>query len=191
MGIIFHKAVFQVWIFIQRKIWKRYKSSSNLPSYSRASVKTHRLETQSQWKGLIQKTDLHLLGNKVQDTIPKESDLGYFDQAMKGSSSLPEGSVLQKLLKKANESTETALKQVMSFINWDKVKIQRVFHYEISKPVVEPNQIQTSVSPLKICLAAENIVSTVLSNYGFPNQPHIKQHGNNETIFHIKARPFV
>ncbi|KAI4544022.1 hypothetical protein MG293_004288 [Ovis ammon polii] len=160
--------------YSEENMKKRYKSSSNLPSYSRASVEDT-VRNSEPMKRPDSENRPSSSRNKVQDTIPKESDLGYFDQAMKGSSSLPEGSVLQKLLKKANESTETALKQVMSFIELRQGENPRVFHYEISKPVVEPNQIQTSVSPLKICLAAENIVSTVLSSYGFPNQPHINE----------------
>ncbi|XP_032492513.1 fibrous sheath-interacting protein 2 [Phocoena sinus] len=153
---------------------KRYKSSSNLPLYSRASVEDTVRSSEP-----MERPDSENIPscsrNKVQDFSRKESDLSYFDQAMKGNSSLPEGSVLQKVLKKANESTETASQQVMSFTEMRKGENPRAFHYEISKPVVEPNQIQTTVSPLKICLAAENIVSTVLSSYGFPSQPHINE----------------
>uniref|UniRef100_A0A8C6F4M4 Fibrous sheath interacting protein 2 n=1 Tax=Monodon monoceros TaxID=40151 RepID=A0A8C6F4M4_MONMO len=153
---------------------KRYKSSSNVPLYSRASVEDTVRSSEP-----MERPDSENIPscsrNKVQDFSRKESDLGYFDQAMKGNSSLPEGSVLQKLLKKANESAETASQQVMSFTEMRKGENPRAFHYEISKPVVEPNQIQTTVSPLKICLAAENIVSTVLSSYGFPSQPHINE----------------
>ncbi|XP_040083876.1 fibrous sheath-interacting protein 2 [Oryx dammah] len=160
--------------YSEENMKKMYKSSSNLPSYSRASVEDT-VRNSEPMKRPDSENRPSSSRNKVQDTVPKESDLGYFDQAMKGNSSLPEGNVLQKLLKKANESTETALKQVMSFIEMRKGENPRVFHYEISKPVVEPNQIQTSVSPLKICLAAENIVNTVLSSYGFPNQPHVNE----------------
>ncbi|XP_047628984.1 LOW QUALITY PROTEIN: fibrous sheath-interacting protein 2 [Phacochoerus africanus] len=140
----------------------------NLPSYARTCV-----------EDTMERLDLENIPscskNKVQDFNPRGYNLGYFDQAMKENSSLPEGSILQKLLKKANESIKTSLKQVMSFIEMRKVENPRVFHYEITKPVAKPNQIQTAVSPLKICLAAENIVSTVLSSYGFPSQPHINE----------------
>uniref|UniRef100_A0A8C6DHC7 Fibrous sheath interacting protein 2 n=1 Tax=Moschus moschiferus TaxID=68415 RepID=A0A8C6DHC7_MOSMO len=173
--------------YSEENMKKQYKSSSNLPSYSRASVEDTVRNSEP-----IRRPDSEnrpsSSRNKVQDTFPKESDLGYFDQAMKGNNSLPEGSVLQKLFKKANESTETALKQVMSFIEMRKGENPRVFHYEISKPVVEPNQIQTSVSPLKICLAAENIVSTVLSSYGFPNQPHINESTETMKPFFISKQ---
>ncbi|XP_059784266.1 fibrous sheath-interacting protein 2 [Balaenoptera ricei] len=166
---------------------KRYKSSSNLPLYSRASVEDTIRSSEP-----MERPDSENIPscsrNKVQDFSPKESDLGYFDQAMKGNGSLPEGSVLQKLLKKANESTETALQQVMSFTEMRKGENPRVFHYEISKPVVEPNQIQTTVSPLKICLAAENIVSTVLSSYGFPSQPHINESTETMKPFFISKQ---
>ncbi|XP_019787028.2 fibrous sheath-interacting protein 2 [Tursiops truncatus] len=166
---------------------KRYKSSSNLPLYSRASVEDTIRSSEP-----MERPDSENIPscsrNKVQDFSRKESDLGYFDQAMKGNSSLPEGSVLQKLLKKANESTETASQQVMSFTEMRKGENPRVFHYEISKPVVEPNQIQTTVSPLKICLAAENIVSTVLLSYGFPSQPHINESTETMKPFFISKQ---
>ncbi|XP_059962694.1 fibrous sheath-interacting protein 2 [Mesoplodon densirostris] len=166
---------------------KKYKSSSNLPLYSRASVEDTIRSSEP-----MERPDSENIPscsrNKVQDFSPKESDLGYFAQAMKGNSSLPEGSVLQKPLKKANESTETALQQVMSFMEMRKGENPRVFHYEISKPVVEPNQIQTTVSPLKICLAAENIVSTVLSSYGFPSQPHINESTETMKPFFISKQ---
>ncbi|OWK00015.1 hypothetical protein Celaphus_00015687 [Cervus elaphus hippelaphus] len=173
--------------YSEENMKKRYKSSSNLPLYSRASVEDT-VRNSEPMRRPDSENRPSSSRNKVQDTIPKESDLGYFDQAMKGNGSLPEGSVLEKLLKKANESTETALKQVMSFIEMRKGENPRVFHYEISKPVVEPSQIQTSVSPLKICLAAENIVSTVLSSYGFPNQPHISESTETMKPFFISKQ---
>ena len=173
--------------YSEENMKKRYKSSSNLPSYSRASAEDT-VRNSEPMRRPDSENRPSSSRNKVQDTIPKESDLGDFDQAMKGNSSLPEGSVLEKLLKKANESTETALKQVMSFIEMRKGENPRVFHYEISKPVVEPNQIQTSVSPLKICLAAENIVSTVLSSYGFPNQLHISESTETMKPFFISKQ---
>ncbi|XP_072817371.1 fibrous sheath-interacting protein 2 isoform X2 [Vicugna pacos] len=160
--------------YSEEEMKKKYKSSSNLPSYARAPVEDTIKSSEPMERSAAENTP-SCSRNKVQDYNPRESDFGYFDQAMKGNSSLPEGTVLQKLLKKENESTEAALKQVMSFIEMRKGANPRVFHYEIPKPVVEPNQIQTTVSPLKICLAAENIVNTVLSSYGFPGQPHFNE----------------
>ncbi|XP_052581851.1 fibrous sheath-interacting protein 2-like isoform X2 [Peromyscus californicus insignis] len=109
--------------------------------------------------------------NKAQDQSQRKPNFGIFEEATKGNSSLPEGSMLQKLFKKANDSTEESLRQVMSFIEMGKGENPRVFHYETTKPI-EPNEIKTNASPLKICLAADNIVNTVLSCYGFPHQPH-------------------
>ncbi|KAB1278679.1 Fibrous sheath-interacting protein 2 [Camelus dromedarius] len=160
--------------YSEEEMKKKYKSSSNLPSYARAPVEDTIKSSEPMERPAAENTP-SCSRNKVQDYNPRESDFGYFDQAMKGNSSLREGTVLQKLLKKENESTEAALKQVMSFIEMRKGANPRVFHYEIPKPVVEPNQIQTAVSPLKICLAAENIVNTVLSSYGFPGQPHFNE----------------
>ncbi|ELK27691.1 Fibrous sheath-interacting protein 2 [Myotis davidii] len=104
--------------------------------------------------------------NQGPDHGPREWS---FDQAT------PEGSILQKLTKRVTESTEEALKQGLSFIEMRKAKNPKVFHYGTPKPVGGPNQTQTTVSPLKICLAAENIVNTVLSSYGFPSQPPINE----------------
>uniref|UniRef100_A0A8C6QDK6 Fibrous sheath-interacting protein 2 n=1 Tax=Nannospalax galili TaxID=1026970 RepID=A0A8C6QDK6_NANGA len=117
--------------------------------------------------------------NKVQDYSPRKPNFGHSGEDMRGSSALPEGRVLQKLSKKANDSTEKSLKQVMSFIKLGKGDNPRLFHYKATKPI-EPNGIQTTASPLRICLAAENIVNTVLSSYGFPPQPH--PHESMETM---------
>ncbi|XP_006921522.1 fibrous sheath-interacting protein 2 [Pteropus alecto] len=152
----------------------KYRASSNVSPYATASVENTIKSTEPMERPDSENISLCSI-NKVQDYSLRESDSGHFDQTMKGNSSLPEGSVLQKLFKKANESTEAALKQVMSFIEMGKGENPRVLHYEIPKPVVEPNQTHTTVSPLKICLAAENIVNTVLSSYGFPSQTHINE----------------
>ncbi|XP_005373396.1 PREDICTED: fibrous sheath-interacting protein 2 [Chinchilla lanigera] len=157
--------VFYSWEDTRRK----YKFSSNLPSYVTSSV-----EDTVKSSGSLGTFDSETMSvgsrNKVQEHHQVQSTLGHFDEAMKKSSPFPEGSVLQKLFKKANDSTEASLKQVMSFIEMGKGENPRVFHYGTLKPVFEPSQIQTTVSPLRICLAAENIVNTVLSSYGFPGQ---------------------
>ncbi|XP_059022816.1 fibrous sheath-interacting protein 2 isoform X1 [Mustela lutreola] len=156
---------------------KKYKPSSKLPSHPRASVEDT-IKSSEPMERLDSENIPSFFKNEVQNYSPRESNFGHFDQLMQGNKSLPEGSVLQKLFKKANESTEAALKQVMSFIEIGKGENPRVFHFETLKPV-ETNQIQTTVSPLKISLAAENIVNTVLSSYGFPSQSNI--HENMET----------
>nr|XP_055164299.1 fibrous sheath-interacting protein 2 [Nyctereutes procyonoides] len=158
---------------------RKYRASSNLPSYARASIEDT-IKGSEPMERLDSENTVSCFKNKVQDYSPRDSNFGHFDQTVRGSSSLPEASVLQRLFKKANESTETALKQVVSFIEIGKGENPRVFHYETLKPV-EPSQIQTNVSPLKICLAAENIVNTVLSSSGFPSQPHINEK-NMETM---------
>ncbi|XP_069326020.1 fibrous sheath-interacting protein 2 [Eulemur rufifrons] len=153
---------------------KKYRISSNLPSYFRSSVE-NTIKSLEPMERPDSETMPSCSLNKVQDHSPRKSNSHHFDEAMTGNSSLPEGSVLQKLFKKANDSTEASLKQVMSFIEMGKSANPRTFHYEALKPVAEPNQIQTTVSPLKICLAAENIVNTVLSSYGFPSQSHTNE----------------
>ncbi|XP_021568745.1 fibrous sheath-interacting protein 2 [Carlito syrichta] len=144
---------------------------SNLSLYVRSPVKDTVRSSESM-KRPDSKTMPSCPRNKAEDHSPRKPNSGQFNEAMKGNSSLPQGNILQKMFKKVNESTEVALKQAMSFIEMERGENPRVFHYEIGKPDVEPNQIQTTVSPLKVCLAAENIVNTVLSSYGFPSQPH-------------------
>ncbi|XP_031226667.1 fibrous sheath-interacting protein 2 isoform X3 [Mastomys coucha] len=112
--------------------------------------------------------------DKAQDHGQKKPNFTPFEEDTKAHNFLPEGSVLQKLFKKVNNSTEESLKQVLSFIEMGKGENPRVFHYETSKSA-EPNEIKTTASPLKICLAAENIVNTVLSSYGFPHQPNTNE----------------
>ncbi|XP_060246518.1 fibrous sheath-interacting protein 2 [Meriones unguiculatus] len=109
--------------------------------------------------------------SKSQDHSHRTLNPGHFEESSRGNSFLPEGSMLQKLFKRASDSTEESLKQVMSFIEMGKGANPRVFHYEATNPA-EPDEIQTNASPLRICLAAENIVNTVLSSYGFPQEPH-------------------
>nr|XP_019610054.1 PREDICTED: fibrous sheath-interacting protein 2 [Rhinolophus sinicus] len=157
-GLVFHS---------KEDMKKRYRASSNVSSYARDIIKS----TEPMERPDSENTPL-CPRSKVKDYSPTESNFSPFDQAIKGHSSLPADSVLQKLIKRANESTEEELKQVLSFIEMGKGENPSVFHYETLKPVVEPDLTQTTVSPLKICLAAENIVNTVLSSYGFPSQPH-------------------
>ncbi|XP_023568107.1 fibrous sheath-interacting protein 2 [Octodon degus] len=149
---------------------EKYKLSSNLLSCVTSSVKDTIKSS-----GSLRRFDSEMVSacsrNRAQEHHQVKANLRHFGRAMKRSGPLPEGSVLQKLFKKASDSTESSLKQVMSFMEMGKSENPRVFHYGTQKPVVEPNQIQTTVSPLRICLAAENIVNTLLTNYGFPEQP--------------------
>ncbi|XP_066216216.1 fibrous sheath-interacting protein 2-like [Saccopteryx leptura] len=158
-------------VFHSEEDMKNYRASPNLSSYARASTEDTIKSSEpmerpdSEYRPTCSR-------NKVQDYGPREWP---FNQAMKGNSSLPEGSILQKLFKKGNESTEESLKQGMSFIKMGKGINPKVFHYETLKPLAEPCQTETTVSPLKICLAAENIVNTVLTSYGFPSQSSINE----------------
>ncbi|KAM5326183.1 fibrous sheath-interacting protein 2 [Glossophaga mutica] len=157
-GLVFHS---------EEDTKKNYRASSNLSSYVRGSAEDLIKSSEPMERPDSENTPT-CFRNKVQNYGTREWP---FYQPTKGNSSLPEGSVLQKLFKKVNESAEESLKQSMSFIEMGKGGNPKVFHYEALKPVVEPNQSQTAVSPLKICLAAENIVNTVLLSYGFPSQP--------------------
>ncbi|XP_042638879.1 fibrous sheath-interacting protein 2-like [Orycteropus afer afer] len=109
-------------------------------------------------------------------------DLGQFNQTMKGNSFLPEDSILQKPPKKSSHSAEVMVTQSMSSVEIGESEDQGVLYCESPKSAVRVNQRQTTVSMLKICLAAENIVNTMLLSYGFPGQlPHI-----NESVETIK-----
>lgn len=96
--------------------------------------------------------------------------LSHFDQAMKGNSSLPEGSILQKPSQKSGDSVQAAPEHSTSFIEMEEGENQRVHYCEFPKPVVKLNQKQTSISPPKICVAEENIVNTMLLSYGLSSQ---------------------
>ncbi|XP_036982346.2 fibrous sheath-interacting protein 2 [Artibeus jamaicensis] len=165
-GLVFHS---------EEDMKKNYRASSNLSSYVRDSSEDPVKSSEPMERPENTPTCFR---NKVQNYGPREWP---FYQPTKRNSSLPEGSVLQKLFKKVNESTEESLKQGMSFIEMGRGGNPKVFRYEALKPIVEPNQTQTAVSPLKICLAAENIVNTVLLSYGFPSQPP-----SNESIETMK-----
>ncbi|KAM7104789.1 fibrous sheath-interacting protein 2-like [Molossus nigricans] len=153
-----------------------YNASSSLSSYARASIEDT-IKSSHPMKRTGSENTPASSRNKIKDNGPREWP---FDQAMKGNSSLAEGSVLQKLFKRANESTEESLKQGLSFIEAEKSENPKVFYYGNLNPVVGPDQTQTTVSPLKICVAAEKIVNTVLSSSGFPSQPPINE--NMETM---------
>lgn len=157
-GLVFHS---------EEDMKQSYRASSNSSWYVRGSAEDP-IKSSEPMERPDSENTATCFRNKVQNYGAKEWP---FYQPTKGNSSLPEGSVLQKLFKKVNESTEESLKQGMSFIEMGKGENPKVFHYEALKPIVEPHQTQTAVSPLKICLAAENIVNTVLSSYGFPSQP--------------------
>ncbi|XP_074255476.1 fibrous sheath-interacting protein 2 isoform X1 [Saimiri boliviensis] len=153
---------------------EKYRVLSNLPTSVRPSVEDT-FKNSEPMKRPDSETMPSCCRNKVQDHSPRKSNFGRFDEIMKENHSLPEGSISQKLFRKASSSTEASLKPVFSFIEMGKGENLRAFYCDTLKPVVEPNQIQTTVSPLKICLAAENIVSTVLSSCGFSSQPHTNE----------------
>ncbi|KAM4859400.1 fibrous sheath-interacting protein 2 [Thomomys bottae] len=145
---------------------KKYGLSSSSHSYYSSYI-PETVQSSGSMERHNSKTMASCLTNKLQHYHLRNTDFGHSDAAI---NALPEGSVLQKLFKKVNDSTDEALRQAMSFIDIEKGGNPKVFHYETLKPMVEANEIQTTVSPLRICLAAENIVNTVLSSSGFPYQ---------------------
>nr|XP_044619157.1 fibrous sheath-interacting protein 2-like [Equus asinus] len=159
------------------------KSSSKIPLYVRYSAGA-RTKTTEPMEGL--KSEL-----KPSYSRSETQCLSHFDQALEGNSSLPKGSVLQKPSQKSSDSVQAALEHPMSFREMEEGENQRVLHYEPPKSIVKPNQIQTTVSPFKICLAAENIVNTMLLSYGLPSQtPHTNESTETMRPFFVsKARP--
>ncbi|XP_058520685.1 fibrous sheath-interacting protein 2 [Ochotona princeps] len=163
----------------EENVKHKYKVPSDLISHANSSVES-KYQSSKPAERPHSKIMSSCFRNKIQSPRPKKIKFSHFDEVVKKNSSFSEDSVLKRLSRKANDSTEAAFKQVMSFIEGGKGENPRVFYYETPKPLVESNQIQTTVSPLKICLAAENIVNTVLSNYDFPSQLH--PNGSMETI---------
>ncbi|CAD7682740.1 unnamed protein product [Nyctereutes procyonoides] len=158
------------------------KTSSNLPLYVRYSAEDTPKTTEP----------LEELESELKPLYCRSEGQGlsHFDQSVKGNSSLPEDNVLQKLSQKSSDSVEAASQHPMSFIEMEEGKNPRVLHYELPKPVLKPNQIQTTVSPLKICVAAEN-TNTMLLSYDLPSQtPHINESIETmKPIFISKAEP--
>lgn len=134
------------------------KASSNLPSYVRYSS-GDTLKITELLEGL--ESELKPLHSRSE-----AQGLSHFDQGVEGNSSLP----LQKPLQKSGDSVQAAPEHPMSFTEMEEGENPKVPHDEFPKPVSKPNQIQTTVSPLKIGIAAGNIVNTMLLSYGLPSQ---------------------
>ncbi|GAB5584901.1 fibrous sheath-interacting protein 2-like [Prionailurus iriomotensis] len=138
------------------------KISSNLSSYVRYSA-GDTPKSRKPLEGL--ESELKPLYSRSEG-----QGLSHFDQATKGNSSLPEGSILQKPSQKSGDSVQAAPEHSTSFIEMEEGENQRVHHCEFPKTVVKLNQKQTTISPPKICVAEENIVNTMLLSYGLSSQ---------------------
>ncbi|XP_069875641.1 fibrous sheath-interacting protein 2 isoform X1 [Dipodomys merriami] len=160
---------------------KKYGLSSSSHSYASSYI-PETIKSSESMERPKSKTMASRLTNKLQHYHLRNSNFGLSDTAM---NTIPEGSVLKKLFKKVNDSSDEAFRQAMSFIELGKVGNPKVFHYETLKPMVEPNEIQTTVSPLRICLAAENIVNTVLSSSGLPYQQYMNDNMESMKPFFI------
>lgn len=160
------------------------KTSSNIPSDVRYSA-GNSTKTTEPMEGL--ESDLKPSSSRSEAQV-----FSHFDQAVKGYCSLLEGTVLQKPSQKSSDSAQAALEHPMSFREMGEGKNQRMLHYDPPKPVVNPNQIQTTISPLKICLAEDNIVNTMLLSYGLSSQtPHTNESMKTMKPFFVsKERPF-
>ncbi|XP_059013402.1 fibrous sheath-interacting protein 2-like isoform X2 [Mustela lutreola] len=132
------------------------KASSNLPSNVRYSAEDT-LKTTEPLEGL--KSELKPLYSRSE-----ARGLSHFEQVVKGNSSLP----LPKPFQKSSDTVQAAPEHPMSFTEMEGEN-PKVLHYECPKPV-KPNHIQTTISPLKIGIAAENIVNTMLLSYDLPSQ---------------------
>ncbi|XP_032186524.1 fibrous sheath-interacting protein 2-like isoform X3 [Mustela erminea] len=132
------------------------KASSNLPSNVRNSAEDT-LKTTEPLEGL--ESELKPLYSRSE-----ARGLSHFEQVVKGNSSLP----LPKPFQKSSDTVQAAPEHPMSFTEMEGEN-PKVLHYECPKPV-KPNHIQTTISPLKIGIAAENIVNTMLLSYDLPSQ---------------------
>ncbi|XP_058147116.1 fibrous sheath-interacting protein 2-like [Dasypus novemcinctus] len=160
-------------IFPEEDMKRKDRASSNLPLYVRYSAgDTHKSSVPMERFKSELKTPYP--GNKAQG-------FSHFDQAMERNSFLPEGSVLQKPSKESSKMAEAAKMQAMSLIEMGEDENQEMLHSDLPKPVFEANQLETTISPLKIHLAAENIVNTMLLRYGLPDQP-LHTNKNMETM---------
>ncbi|XP_072483890.1 fibrous sheath-interacting protein 2-like isoform X2 [Notamacropus eugenii] len=159
-------------IFSEEELGKCNRNSSNLTSYARYSAgDTSR--TSSTVGTPESEPGPSSSRREGQNKPSRRCDFNYFEQdPMQQKSSLPEGSVLQKLFKKNSEPDNVVLKESMPFVGQEENEEEpRTFHCEQLKPDIESKILRhTTVSPLKVCLAAENIVNTVLACYGLGTQ---------------------
>ncbi|MBZ3886124.1 Fibrous sheath-interacting protein 2 [Sciurus carolinensis] len=86
-------------------------------------------------------------------------DLRHFNQVIKGNTHFPKDSVLPKLSQKSGVPERSPLEHTLCFSKMEECENQRMFY---------SNKIQTTVSQLKIGLAAENIVNSILLSYDLP-----------------------
>ncbi|XP_043830576.1 fibrous sheath-interacting protein 2 [Dromiciops gliroides] len=156
-------------LFSEEKLGKYNRNSSNLSSHVRYSAGDTSTGTMSR-----PESEPGPSRREGRNKSSRRSNFNYFEQnPTQPESSLPEGSVLQKLFKKNNEPADVVLKDIMPFLNREETEEEpRTFSCEQLKPDIEPKNIHTTVTPLKICLAAENIVNTVLSCYGLGTKAH-------------------
>ncbi|KAI4554749.1 hypothetical protein MJG53_020048 [Ovis ammon polii x Ovis aries] len=138
------------------------KTSLDVPSYVRYSIGDS-TKTIESMEGLESEF-------KPSSSRSEAQAFGHSDQAVKGDYFLPEGTVLPISSQKSSDSAQAALEHPMSFRETEEGENQRALHYEPLKPVVNPDEIQTTISPLKISLAAEDIVNTMLTSFGLSNQ---------------------
>ncbi|XP_078004174.1 fibrous sheath-interacting protein 2 [Phascolarctos cinereus] len=170
-------------IFSEKDVGKYNRNSSNLTSHARYSA-----GDTSETSGTVGRPESEpgpsSSGREGQNKSSRRCNFNYFEQdPMQQESSLPEGSVLEKLFKKNNEPVNVVLKEIMPFVDLEEDEEEpRTFHCEQLKQDIEPKNICTTVSPLKICLAAENIVNTVLSCYGLGGTQAHARGSNVETI---------
>ncbi|XP_054551536.1 fibrous sheath-interacting protein 2-like [Talpa occidentalis] len=151
-------------------------SSSNLPAYVRYSVEDTGKTTEIESERLKLECKPSFSGSEAQGS-------SCFYQAVEKHSSHPEGIVLQKTSQHSSGSTQAVLEDPMS-LSEVKSENQGMLQCKSSKPVVTPNQKQTTISPLKIHLAAENIVNTTLLHYGLTIEtPHTDENVETMTPF--------
>ncbi|KAM4799719.1 fibrous sheath-interacting protein 2-like [Urocitellus parryii] len=96
---------------------------------------------------------------KLSCSRSEAQDLRHFNQSIKGNTHFLKDSVLPKLSQKSGVPEQSALEHTLCFTKMEEGENQRMFY---------SNKIQTTVSSLKIGLAAENIVNSILLSYDLP-----------------------
>ncbi|KAG3272913.1 fibrous sheath-interacting protein 2 [Ictidomys tridecemlineatus] len=138
-------------VFYSEEDRRKGRASSKSPMYVRYSA------------GDINKTTdaMKKIEREVKPSCSRSEaqDLRHFNQSIKGNTHFLKDSVLPKLSQKSGVPEQSALEHTLCFTKMEEGENQRMLY---------SNKIQTTVSSLKIGLAAENIVNSILLSYDLP-----------------------
>uniref|UniRef100_A0A8C5YY53 Fibrous sheath-interacting protein 2 C-terminal domain-containing protein n=1 Tax=Marmota marmota marmota TaxID=9994 RepID=A0A8C5YY53_MARMA len=138
-------------VFYSEEDKRKGRASSKSPMYVRYSA-----GDTSKTKDAMKKIEREV---KPSCSRSEAQDLRHFNQSIKGNTHFLKDSVLPKLSQKSGVPEQSALEHTLCFTKMEEGENQRLLH---------SNKIQTTVSSLKIGLAAENIVNSILLSYDLP-----------------------